>query len=233
MRYLALVAVVLQLTGCAALTPPSSDIKLEKGTGYWFSYDATRRGTVLVPGSQDSFYSCSEPAPDVMLGLISTLEARLKDPTIEVNAKGQLATSALQLATRTQMVMFLRESLYRLCELNLNTHLSQQDISSLYAGVIAVAKDVALAEVNQAVKVAEEEKRKAAEAQTIAEKEKAKASEAQKIAEEEKRKAAEAQAIAEQEKAKTAEVVKQAEQEKLRATQAQQKLEDTKAVAPK
>lgn len=225
MRTFALLAVCIQLTGCAAFTSPSIDTKLENGTGYWFSYDATRRGTVLVPGDKN-YYSCSEPAPDVMLGLISSLEARLKDPTIEANAKGQLATSALQLATRTQMVMFLRESLYRLCELNLNSHLNKEDIKSLYAGVIDVATKIALAEVSQAQQVAEEEKRKAAEAQV-------KAAEAQKIAEEEKKKAADAQKLAEQERAKAAEIVKQAEQEKLKATQAQQKLEETKAAAPK
>jgi hypothetical protein len=202
----------LLFSGCASLSPPSSETRLDSNTGYWFSYDATRRGTVLVQ-TEKGIYSCSEPAPDVMTNLVANIDAKLKDENITAEAKGRIAQSALQLASRTQMVMFLRESLYRLCELNLNSRLDLNQISDLYGKVIKVATDLGLAEVNQAKVIAEQERASAANAQTAA-------ANAQKEAEDAKRKAADAQKMVEQERAKAAEAEKKLEIERAKAAEA-------------
>jgi len=53
----------------------------------------------------------------------------------------------IQLAKRTQTIMFLRESLYRLCELSLNYQLDETQVRELYEKVIATAGKMADAEL--------------------------------------------------------------------------------------
>ena len=57
----------------------------------------------------------------------------------EVSGKGELAQSIVNLAEKTQMVLFLRESLFRLCELSINTNISADKTKELYETVIDAA----------------------------------------------------------------------------------------------
>lgn len=131
------------LSGCAGLTSPARMHELGDGKGYWFDYDASRRGTVLVgqdPKTQKfAFRSCAEPAPDVALSLASKIESQLSYKEISGQAKGDLAINAVKLADRSQMVMFFREALFRLCEISINQNLSNGEITGLYTEIIKTA----------------------------------------------------------------------------------------------
>lgn len=131
------------LAGCSSLTSPARVHALADGKGYWIDYDASRRGTVLVgqdPATQKfAFRSCAEPAPDVALSFASKIESQLSYKEITGQAKGDLAISAVKLADRSQMVMFFREALFRLCEISVNQSLTNGEISVLYTKIIDTA----------------------------------------------------------------------------------------------
>lgn len=147
MKYrISLIAVcssVIFTSGCSTLTSPARIHELESGKSYWFDYDATRRGTILVSADSNAkekvLRSCAEPAPDVALNLASKIESQLSYKDISGQAKGDLAINAVKLAERSQMVMFFREALFRLCEISVNSSLSSTEISNLYGRIIDTA----------------------------------------------------------------------------------------------
>lgn len=131
----------IALSGCASLTPPARTHELTPGKPYVVDYDASRRGAYIVPVTPDGtgqFRVCAEPAPDVALESITKIIAELKLAQADVDAKTQieLSTRVVELAGRTQLVLVLRESLYRLCEQGLNGSLSQEQVSTLYTKVL-------------------------------------------------------------------------------------------------
>lgn len=133
---------IVALSGCANLTSPARSTVLEDNKGYWFDYDAARRGTLLVPQSSQ-LRACSEPSPDVALALVSKLEASLgKEGVGEASGKGEFSSSVVKLAERTTTVMFLRESLYRLCEQSLNQNFTKEEILAAYEKVIDAALEI-------------------------------------------------------------------------------------------
>lgn len=157
------------LTGCAALTAPARVHELNAEKNYWFDYDASRRGTIFSKG-----HSCAEPAPDVALTLASKAEAAVDYQGLDANTKVALAINAVKLAERSQMVLFFREALFRLCEITRNSSIKQDDIKSLYIEIIRTAlrlgaretleidKQEAIAKIMQAeLKIKEAEVKKA------------------------------------------------------------------------
>ncbi len=73
------ISTLCALVGCANLAPPSQATNLEGGKAYWLSYDASRRGSIVVPEGQ-TVRSCSEPAPDVALSFVNSLKGSLTTP---------------------------------------------------------------------------------------------------------------------------------------------------------
>lgn len=65
---------------------------------------------------------------------ITKIIAELKLAQADVDAKAQLELQQriVELAGRTQLVLVLRESLYRLCEQGVNGQLSNDQIAALY-----------------------------------------------------------------------------------------------------
>lgn len=128
------------LSGCTHITSPARKHALDLNTPYWLDYDASRRGTLIAPASM-TVKTCSEPSPDVALNLVAKIQASLKKPEAgEISGTADFNTAVVKLAERTQMVMFLRESLYRLCEQSMNNNLSKDEILSAYIKVIETAK---------------------------------------------------------------------------------------------
>lgn len=123
----------LLLSGCASLSSPARTHQLEAGKPYAIDYDATRRGAYILPGD-GSMKVCAEPAPDVAMESITKIIAELKLEQANVDAKTQveLQQKIVELAGRTQLVLVLRESLYRLCEQGANGQLSNDQIAVLY-----------------------------------------------------------------------------------------------------
>ncbi len=142
---------VMSFYGCASFTSPARQHVLEEGKIYWFDYDASRRGAVLVPKHEKKNIAlCAEPSPDVALQIIDKLKADVGVKEVKVGAEVDIQQQVVQLAKRTQTVMFLRESLYRLCELSLNFQLPSKEVKKLYGEVINAAADMAKAELENA-----------------------------------------------------------------------------------
>lgn len=121
------------LSGCASMTSPMRTHALEAGKPYAIDYDATRRGAYILPGDR-SMKMCAEPAPDVAMESITNIIANLKlqQANADANAQVELQQKIVELAGRTQLVLVLRESLYRLCEQGVNGQLNNEQIAALY-----------------------------------------------------------------------------------------------------
>lgn len=142
--------IALILSGCTNFTSPARSSKLEVDTPYWFDYDASRRGAFLVPDDK-KIKVCAEPPPDVALSLVSKLETTIKkDEVGEATGKAEFNASVVKLAERTQMVMLLRESLYRLCEQSLRHDFTSAEILKAYEDTVKAAADLAKADVAKA-----------------------------------------------------------------------------------
>ena len=137
--------------GCASFTSPAREHELIEGKTYWFDYDASRRGAIVIPNhANKNIVICAEPSPDVALEIVDKFKASVKLERIEVGAEADIQEKVIQLAKRTQTIMFLRESLYRLCEMSLNFHLEDDAVKSLYEKVIDAASKMAAAELENA-----------------------------------------------------------------------------------
>lgn len=144
------------LSGCANLTSPARMHELTDSKAYWFDYDASRRGTILsyANPSGAALKTCAEPAPDVALAFTSKIlaEAKVTPPAgtsaaVDAKVEAEFRSSVVELAKRTQMIMFVREAMYRLCEQALNGHLPQGAVEALYKLIIETSTHLAQAEV--------------------------------------------------------------------------------------
>lgn len=149
---LSLIIFIAALSGCAKFTQPARFHSIdEEGKVYWFDYDASRRGALLYKFDPDEMSKnprpiryCAEPTPDVALSLINELKLFKPDGS---GASASFNTSVVKLAERTQMVQFLRESLYRLCEQSINETIKYGDMKDAYLKVIEAA--LAMAEADR------------------------------------------------------------------------------------
>jgi len=143
--------VLMSLMGCASVTSPARQHILEEGRTYWLDYDASRRGTIIIPKHEKKNIAiCAEPAPDVALDIVDRFKANVGTGKVTVGAEVDVEEQVIQLAKRTQTIMFLREALYRLCELSLNHQLDEIQVKDLYEKVIDTAVKMADAELANA-----------------------------------------------------------------------------------
>ncbi len=134
--------------GCATFTSPARQHQLEEGKVYWFDYDASRRGSILIPNHEKrNIAICAEPSPDVALEILNKFKADVAVKEVKAGAEAEVQEKVIQLAKRSQTLMFLRESLYRLCELSLNYQLRDEEVQKLYEEVIDAAAKMAEAEL--------------------------------------------------------------------------------------
>jgi len=147
-------SLTILLSACASITSPARVHTIDKQEKiFWFDYDASRRGGLLYkfePGEMEKnprpIRYCAEPTPDVALSILSEIKLGRPDGS---SASASLNSSVLKLAERTQMVQFLRESLYRLCEQSLNETIPYGDIKDAYLTVIKAA--LAMAEADREI----------------------------------------------------------------------------------
>jgi hypothetical protein len=145
-RFAVLVVAASAISGCSTFSSPAKQEVMDAGTGHWISYDATRRGTVVVPSSAQ-IKTCSEPSPDVALSMVSKLEGTVKkEEAGEATGKAEFNASVVKLAERTQMVMFLRESLFRLCEQSINHQFTKDEVLTAYSKTIDAAMAIVVAD---------------------------------------------------------------------------------------
>lgn len=140
---------ILSLTGCAGFTSPARKHVLEENTTYWFDYDASRRGAFIIPSAQQ-IRMCAEPSPDVALQILDKFKLTVPVENIPVSGQVDISQQIIQLAGRGQSILFLREALYRLCEISLNQELTDDQILNMYKQVIEVSSKLAEAELKKA-----------------------------------------------------------------------------------
>lgn len=155
LKVIFLTLVAISLFGCSSFTPPARMHEMDSTHSYWLDYDVTRRGTLISNTTSSSWKACAEPAPDAAIGMVAKLQGSLDIAGQgKAEGKGELSQSIVNLAEKTQMVLFLRESLFRLCELSINKDLNSQQTKELYESVLKsalalVEKEKAEIELNQ------------------------------------------------------------------------------------
>lgn len=146
------------VSGCQAFTPPMRIQAFNPTQAQMVDYQADRRGQLIVP-SGSNIKSCSEPQPDVAYDSIDKILASAKPATgSSVGGSAEADETALQINQNSQLILFMREALFRLCEISLNERLKPEDVVGLYTLVLNTA--VATADAQKAQ--AEERKNNAA-----------------------------------------------------------------------
>ncbi|AYQ27809.1 MULTISPECIES: hypothetical protein [unclassified Polaromonas] len=136
------------LSGCASFTSPGRYHALENDKPYWFDYGSERRGALLVPQKHGGTLMCSEPVPRVTAtldaegkGKASAQPANLSS-SASAEAEGKVKSGASTINEEV-MVLFLREALYRLCEMSVNLGSVEKEykepVLKLYTNVIDAA----------------------------------------------------------------------------------------------
>lgn len=162
---IALIAAASLASGCANLTPPAQVQAIGSDTAHWMHYDASRRGTFVIPSHQ-KVVVCAEPSPDVALSLVTRLEASAKAADeAQLAAKAEFNATVVELAKRTQMVMFLRESMYRLCEQTMSGNIPATQVPALYADIVKAAMTLVQAEESEAKAKVQDAQRRLLETQ--------------------------------------------------------------------
>lgn len=157
-------------SGCArtatSVTRPS-ELHALKGNkkrtdGYSVAYDARGRGAYIVRAATESqdgrhlkrsgLVFCAEPPPDAAANLTArrdvdaSVDAMVTLKAVEAAVKGggkssESATSEIaDVATRTELVLLMRDALYRVCEMNANGVLSDEDASKVMGNILATAR---------------------------------------------------------------------------------------------
>jgi hypothetical protein len=165
---------VCTCAGCRSFTSPARATDLKSATAYWVDYDATRRGAILY-AEGGKIKMVGEPAPDAALELTQKYLAKVNYQAVSGEASAELAESIVELGKRTQTVMFLRETLYRLAEMANNGQLDATKQVEIYNKIVDAATQLGLAEV-----AAAEAKQKLAQAKLTSADAEVKTAEAQK-----------------------------------------------------
>ena len=148
---LASTAALLTLSGCASFQPSTSVHALATNQPSFIDMDASRRGVLVIPRADGrGFYSCSEPSPDVAVETVTRILAEIKlanSSNIDAKTEMEFKTAIVNLSQRTQTLLFLRESLFRICEQSVNQNLSSEQVTSLYQLAITTALRLAEADL--------------------------------------------------------------------------------------
>lgn len=142
----------LLLSGCAAIQPSTSVHTLATNQPTFIDMDASRRGVVIIPREDGKgYHSCSEPSPDVAVDTVTRILAEIKlanGSNIDAKTEMEFRTAIVNLSQRTQTLLFLRESLFRICEQSANQNLSSEQVTKLYE--LAILTSLKLAEADLA-----------------------------------------------------------------------------------
>lgn len=153
--------------GCGGATEsvvaPSRLHTLGASSAYAVAYDSRGRGAyVAVSGANSDSVGmkvCSEPSPDASANLSSKIasefaanaNATIKAIQIAAGGSGkgneEASSQIVDVAQRTELVLVLRESLYRLCELNINGVLSDPQAVEAFGEVLRTTRQLAQRDV--------------------------------------------------------------------------------------
>jgi hypothetical protein len=134
-------SVAMVVSGCRTFTSPARSRQLSPDVT-WLDYDATRRGTLVMKTSTGTRV-LAEPSPDVALGVVSEFVGKASYQGISGEASAKVTESIAELGKRTETIMFLRESLFRLNELQTVTALEKAEVLEMYRLVLQTALELA------------------------------------------------------------------------------------------
>ncbi|MCC7529763.1 MAG: hypothetical protein IT342_14665 [Candidatus Melainabacteria bacterium] len=148
---LASTAALLLVSGCASFQASTSVHALATNQPTFIDMDASRRGVVVLPRADGrGYYTCSEPSPDVAVETVTRILAEIKlakSGNIDAKTEMEFKTAIVNLSQRTQTLLFLRESLFRICEQSANQNLSSEQVTKLYELAITTALKLAEADL--------------------------------------------------------------------------------------
>lgn len=151
-----LALILVALVGCkpsaSSVAPKPTLHKLGKDRdGHVVTYDARQRGAYILQGAK-ALKICAEPPPDVAANesaeasIKANLELMVKYSALQVGGKGggesfAKGTSEIaDAATRTELVLVVRDILYRVCEMNANQTLTNQEAAEIFADVLRTTR---------------------------------------------------------------------------------------------
>ncbi|MCB9570383.1 MAG: hypothetical protein H6710_24755 [Myxococcales bacterium] len=134
-------------------TLPAND-RSPKDASFAITYDARGRGAYILKHREGGFRLCAEPPPDAAANTSASrevnagAEALVTLKAIEIAAKGngQSAESAkseiAEVATRTELVLLMRDALYRICEMNANGVIDNATSERVFRDVLATGRSL-------------------------------------------------------------------------------------------
>jgi hypothetical protein len=162
LAYVGMVAALICLAGCGsqateAVASPSRLHTLEAKNAYAVAYDSRGRGAYVsvLSANSEVMKVCAEPSPDASANLSSklasefsanataTLKAIQAAAGVTNKANEEATAQIVDVAQRTELVLVLRESLYRLCELNLNGVLKNEQAVLSFEQVMRTTRQLA------------------------------------------------------------------------------------------
>lgn len=144
MKIIITLCTFLTLVGCTTFTPPAHQKELKNGT-IWLTYDASRRGTIVVPINTETPYRfCAEPVPDVALTLANKIKLGVKQPANDISANGSVDLGAVAsvLNGRTETVLLAREAMFRLCEASLNGAIPKEKYTEHFGAILKLVEEL-------------------------------------------------------------------------------------------
>jgi len=147
-----LIASLAFFSGCATMTSPARVHSLTPNAAYLLDYDASRRGTIILPKPDGKgVYYCAEPSPDMAYNSVVNLVAsvQLQNPNVDASTQLQFQQSVVELAQRSETIQFLREAMFRLCEQSINGTMSQTAVEQEYDNALKTALALAQADLTK------------------------------------------------------------------------------------
>lgn len=152
---LGVIAAIPLFAACTPQVGPDARIwPVETGTTA-LDLQATRRGVFFRQRPDGTVIVCAEPSPDVAVtsdtafstGLTVPQIANITEGEATLNLDADTTQQLVDLANRGQLLQVQREALYRLCELQANSGLSDVSIYELYDEVLFTIRMFAMSDV--------------------------------------------------------------------------------------
>ena len=129
--------------GCANFTPPAAKHKMGTAGTYWLTYDASRRGTLMVIRHGEVVRSCAEPTPDIARSFANIIGSLANNGQDKRGGGAALTASVTPLSGRNDLVLLAREALFRLCEARANQDISPDRYADIFQDVLEHVKAIA------------------------------------------------------------------------------------------
>lgn len=151
----AVLLVAITVLGCSSSTGRVAQVSMlhtPSKDGAVVAYDGRGRGAYVQVDRP--FKVCAEPPPDVSANLSAESQSSTKasidslinaiavKAALDTNQQEKAGSTIVDVAHRTEVLMVLREALYRLCELNLNGVLKEDETKRAFDYVLRTTRQL-------------------------------------------------------------------------------------------